>query len=168
MKRLIQAILLIWFLAVNIATLVPSYRMLFGPDDTMDLSLSPPPAPPQPPPPLGASGVFKPGLDATAQAQQVEAFKQQVNGYAEQIKGYTQEVTGYTQQMAGYKSYQEVAGKSGRRAVYELVVKGSLVTLLGSFATTLIAFVFANLGAGVVNNAMLMKNGREPNKLKLL
>jgi hypothetical protein len=160
LKLVIQAILLIWFLAISVAILVPSYQLLFGSDDA-NASRPQPPAPPQPPSPVKTAGP----LD---QAPQLEAYKQQIGAYAEQIKGYTQEVSGYTQQLAAYKAHQEATDKSSRRGVYELVVKGSLIVLLGSFVTALIAYVFANLGAGVVNNVSLLKNGRDPQPLTLL
>lgn len=167
LKRLIQAILLIWFIAISVAILVPSYQLLFGSDDGANASRSQPPAPPQAPP-LKPFGPLDPTLNVTIQVQQVEGYKQQVSAYTEQIKGYTQQVTGYTQQLAAYKAYQDATEKSGRRGMYELVVKGSLITLLGSFVTTLIAYVFANLGAGVVNNMTLLKNGRDPQPLTAL
>ncbi|MGA9773127.1 MAG: hypothetical protein WBV94_29120 [Blastocatellia bacterium] len=165
LKRVIQAILLIWFVSINAAILIPSYQLLLTSADIANIGLSQPPAPP---PLLSTIGPLDPNLDATKQAQRLEDYKQQIAVYAEQIKGYTQEVTAYTQQVAAYKTYTDANEKSGRRGVYELVVRNSLITLVGSFATTLIAYVFTNLGAGVVDNMIRMKNNRDPQPLKLL
>ena len=165
LKLFIQGILLAWFLAINIAILVPSYKLIFGSDGAGSAARIQPPDPPQVPAPLTGIGPIDTTLDATKQTQQVEVYKQQVAAYAEQIKGYTQDVAAYTQRVAAYKTAGEVQEKAGPKGVYELVVKGSLVTLLGSFATTLIAFVFANLGAGVMNNVIRMRNSREPEAL---
>lgn len=168
LKPIIQVILLIWFIAVNLAILIPSYQLLFGRSEEGVTSRPQPPAPPAPPPAPVAIGQPDPKLDIEAQKQQVELSKQQVAAYAEQIKAYTQEVSAYTQQVTAYKTQEDSRAKSGRMASYEVVVKNSLVTLLGSFATTLIGYVFANLGAGVVDNLIRMKNGKPAEPLKLL
>lgn len=167
-KRVIQGILLVWFLSVNVAILVPSYKLLFGSEHTGNAARSQPPDPPPPPSPLSGVGPIDSTLDAARQAQQVEVYKQQVAAYAEQIKGYTQEVAAYTQRVAAYKTFGEAQEKAGRKGVYELVVKGSLITLLGSFATTLIGYVFASLGAGVVDNMIRVRNNRDPQPLTVL
>lgn len=91
----------------------------------------------------------------------METYKQQVAGYVEQVKSYTEQV-------AAYKVGTEARNKSRRVAVYETVVKNTLVVLIGSFATTLIGYVFANLGAGVANNFVRMKNNVPPQPLTLL
>lgn len=157
LKRFIQVLLLLWFVVINAAILIPSYRMLFGAD--AGPATSPLPAPTPPPPP--ALGPLDPALGAESQKQQVETYKQQAASYAEQVKSYTQQV-------AAYKVQTEVQNKSGRAGVYEMVVKNTLVSLLGGFATTLIGVVFANLGAGVVDNFVRMRNGSPPQRLTLL
>ena len=168
LKQVIQAILLIWFLAVSVAILVPSYQLLFGPDDSASASRPEPPAPPQPPPPLTTAFSLNPSLDAAKQAQQLEGYKQQVAAYAEQIKGYTQEVAAYTQQASAYKTHQEANEKSSRRSIYEVVVKGSLITLVASFITALVGFAFVNVGASLVNNMIRVRNNLQPEPLKAL
>lgn len=160
LKRLIQSILLIWFLAVNVAILVPSYRLLFGPSDPTNTALQAP-EPPQPPTLVNEINSVGTRADAGERAEQLERYKQQVTAYAEQIKGYTQQV-------AAYKTYGDAQEKSSVRVVYELVVKGSLVTLLSGFATALVALVFANLGAGLMDNMIRVRSGHDPEKLKLL
>jgi hypothetical protein len=161
MKRVIQAILLVWFIVVSAAILIPSYQLLFGAGD-------PEPAKTQAPTPPAAPSrlTFDPNLDATHQAQKLEDYKQQLAVYTEQIKGYTQEVTAYTQQVAAHKVFVDTNEKSTRRGVFELVAKGTLVTMIGTLMTGLIAYVFTSLGAGVVNNMMLVRNGKDPQPLQ--
>lgn len=166
-KLSLQIILMAWFIAVNVAILVPSYRLLFGSVDE-GVANGPQPHPPSPPPASMLVGPLDPNLDLEKQKQQVESYKQQVAAYAEQIKAYSQEVAGYTQQVAAYKIHEESRKEFNRPAIYELVVKNSLITLLGGFATTLIAYVFTNLGVGLADNFIRMKNGQPPESLKLL
>jgi hypothetical protein len=165
MKTTIQLLLLTWFVTVNLFILIPSFTLLrSGVDES---SATQPPHPPQPPPPVNV-GLLDPTLDLEKQKQQIEAYKQQVGGYAEQIKAYTQQVSAYSQQVTAYKTQQEAKPDAKRKAIYELVVKGTLLSLIASFATTLIAYVFTNLGATVVDNAIRMKNQKEPQELRLL
>lgn len=165
MKTTIQLLLLTWFVTVNLFILIPSFMLLrSGVDES---SATQPPQPPQPPPPVNV-GLLDPTLDLEKQRQQIEAYKQQVGGYAEQIKAYTQQVSAYSQQVTAYKTQQEAKPDAKRKAIYELVVKGTLLSLIASFATTLIAYVFTNLGATVVDNAIRMKNQKEPQELRLL
>lgn len=166
-KRFVQVTLLIWFLVVSVAILVPSYQLLFGSNEAETAGRSQPPTPPPPPPAFSTIMTLDPKLDTAKQAQQVEGYKQQVGAYAERIKGYTQEVAAYTQQVAAYKTTGEAQEKSGRRGAYELVVKGSLITVLGGFATTLLGLVFANLGAGLADNMIRMRNNHPPQSLTL-
>lgn len=163
-KSLIQWILLLWFVALSAAVLIPSYQMLFG--RPSERTTGKPPDPPVPPPaPVLSFGA----QSAPAEQQpQLEAYKQQAAVYAEQVKSYTQEVAVYTQQVAAYKAQEDANHKSGRASVYELVVKNSLVTLMGTFATALIGYVFANLGAGLLDNYVRMKNSEAPQPLSLL
>jgi hypothetical protein len=167
-KLVIQVILLLWFVVINVAILVPSYQILFCSEDTITEGVQPAPHPPGPPPAPAAIGPLDPSLDLEKQKQQVEAYKQQVSAYAEQVKAYTQEMTAYTQQVTAYKIQEGARTKAGRTGNYELVVKNSLITLLGGFATTLIAYVFANLGAGVANNYVRVRKGLNPEPLSLL
>lgn len=168
-KKLIQVILLVWFIAINVAILVPSYQLLFGrdADDAAD-GQPPPPNPPATPRLAAAIGPLDPALDIEKQRQQVETYKQQVGTYAEQIKAYTQEVSAYTQQLAAHKARAEAKTRTNRLAVYEAVVKNSLTTLVSGFVTAIITYVFANLGAGVVDNIIRVRNGAPPESLKLL
>lgn len=167
LKKLIQIILLVWFVAINVAILVPSYQLLFAPDTAGITGVLLLPQPPVPPP-LVVVGPLDPNLNLEQQKQQVETYKQQVGTYVEQIKAYTQQVTAYTQQVAAYKTQKEAKDETNRLAVYEAVVKNSLVTFVGGFATTLITYVFANLGAGVVDNYVRMRMGKAPESLRLL
>lgn len=167
-KRLIQGILLLWFVAINVAILIPSYQLLFGPDAAGPASGQVLPLPPVPPSTSVVIGPLDSTLDLEKQKQQVETYKQQAAAYAEQIKVYTQQVTAYTQQIEAYKVQEGARNQTNRLTVYEAVVKNSLVTLVGGFATTLIAYIFANLGAGVVDNYIRVNKGAAPESLKLL
>lgn len=162
-KVLTQWLLLIWFVALSAAVLLPSYQMLFGRPEAA--SPGDPPAPPVPP----SAPVFSPGaeVDPAKMQQQLEAYKQQAGVYVEQVKSYTQEVATYTQQISAYKTHQEAKAKSGRVSVYELVVKNTLLSLVTTFATALLGYVFASLGAGLLDNYARMRNGAEPQPLRL-
>jgi hypothetical protein len=165
LKGLIQVILLVWFIVVNASILIPSWQMLYGTPDR-DIANRPPPTPPLMPP----APAMPPDTqtDAAQQPQRLEVYKQQAAVYAEQVKSYANEVAAYAQQVAAYKLHEEARQKAGRVGTYELVVKGTLVTILGSFAVTLVGYVFANLGAGVVDNFARLKNGAPPQPLRLL
>jgi hypothetical protein len=156
MKKAIQLILLAWFLTVNLFILIPSFYLLRGSSD----ETTKPPTPPAPPAAM-AIGPLDPSLDLEKQKQQLEVYKLQVGHYAEQVKTYTQQV-------AAAKSYQEAMPSSKRSAVYELVVKNTLITLISGFATALIAYVFTSLGANVVDNFVRMRNNEAPQPLSLL
>ncbi len=159
LKKLIQGILVIWFIAINVAILIPSYGLLFDAGNESGSSPQPLPTPVPPSPPV--VGPLDSTLNADGQKQQVETYKQQVAVYVEQVKSYTQQVS-------AYKIHVETRNKSMRAAIYEIVVKDTLVALIGGFATTLIGYVFANLGAGVVDNYVRMKNNAPPQALTLL
>ena len=165
MKKAIQIILLTWFIAVNLLILIPSLYLLTRRVD--ETSASQPSQAPLPPAAV-AVGPLDPALDLEKQKQQVEVYKQQNAAYAEQVKAYTQQVSAYTQQVAAFKTQQESTPDGRRRAVYELVVKGTLLSLIGGFATALIAFVFTNLGATVVDNFVRMRNNQPPQSFNLL
>lgn len=167
LRRLIQIILVVWFIAVNAAILIPSYQLLFGDAEGAEGRQTlpqPPRAAPAPP----TVGPLDPALPVEKQKEQVEVYKQQVGAYTEHVKVYTQEVTAYTQQLAAHKAQEESKNRGNRLAVYEAVVKNSLITLISGFATGLIAVIFANLGAGVVDNIMRIRAGRAPESLKML
>lgn len=159
MKRLIQVLLVGWFLAISLAILIPSYCLLLGAGDETGASTQPLQTPVPPAPPV--IGPLDSTLGTDAQKQQVDTYKQQVSAYVEQVKSYTQQV-------AAYKIHSEARNKSKEAATYEIVVKDTLVMLFGGFAATLLSYVFANLGAGVVDNYVRMKNSVPPQSLTLL
>lgn len=163
-KGMIQWLLLIWFVALSTAVLIPSYQMLFGPPE----AASPGDPPPPPVPPLAP--VFAPGAqtDPVKLQQQLEAYKQQTAVYAEQVKSYTQEVVTYTQQVSAYRTHQEARSKSGRVSVYELVVKNTLLSLASTFVIALLGYVLASLGAGLLDNYARMRNGAAAQPLSLV
>ena len=164
MKKTIQIILLLWFISVNLLIIGPSYYLL---TDQAETEGSEQPKVPNSPPDLNLAPLNA-DLDIEKQKQQVEAHKQQVAAYTERVKAYTQQVTVYGQQVTAYKTLQDTKPLARKAAVYELVVKGTLLTLIGGFATALIAFVFTNLGATVVDNFVRMKNNQEPQPFNLL
>src|SRR5688572_171540 len=97
MKKLIQIILLVWFIVVNLLILGPSlYLLVAGGDDVQGQT---PPSAPQPPAPVSI-GPLETSLNLEQQKQQIEAYKQQVAAYGEQVKSYSQQVTAYTQQVS--------------------------------------------------------------------
>lgn len=156
MKKAIQAILLSWFLIINLFILIPSFYLLSGSADD-----STKPQPPPQPPAVTTIGPLDSAIDIEKQKHQLEAYKLQAGLYAEQGKIYAQQVT-------AHKTYQDALPGSRRTAVYELVVKSTLVTLISGFATALIAYVFTSLGAQVVNNQLLMRKGQPPQRLSVL
>lgn len=166
LKRLIQITLLIWFIAINVAILVPSYRLLFATADNPAVQGLPtlPDAPTAPKFPEPSA--TKP--DPETQKQQGAEQQQQVGLYAQRVNAYTQQVAAYTQQLAALKAQRDAKDTTNRLAVYDSVVRNSLVTLVGGFATGLIAVVFANLGAQVANNFANVKRGKDPEPLHWL
>lgn len=168
LKTLVQVILLVWFIAINVAILVPSYQLIFDPDALGPANRQVLPQPPAPPPAPAVVEQGGPAPDPQKQKQQEADYQQRVGVYTEQVKAYTQEVTAYTQQVAAHKAQEEARSKTNRLTIYGTVVKDALVTLVAGFATALIAYVFANLGAGVADNYVRVKNGQPPQSIKLL
>jgi len=157
-RGLIQFVLLVWFVALGAAVLIPSYRLLFGRPEGEPASS--PPAPPVPPPaPVVAFGAQP---EAAKLQQQLETYMQQSAAYAEQVKSYTQEVAAYTQQVAAYRTHEEAKQRSGRAHDYELVARNSLLTLVATFAATLIGYVFAKLSPVLLDNYTRLKRGAPP------
>ena len=164
MKTAIQVILLLWFIVVNALIIGPSAYLLVQQPTVVTAE-----QPKLPSPPADVTlASLDPALDVEKQKQQVEAYKQQVAAYTERVKVYTQQVASYGQQVTAYKTLHDSQPSTRRAAIYELVVKGTLVTLISGFATALIAYVFTNLGATVVDNIARMRNNQAPQPFKLL
>lgn len=62
---------------------------------------------------------------------------------------YTAKLEAYNKYLVAYASYTTNA-LAARHSAYELVVKNTLVALISSFLTSLLAFVFAKEGANLV------------------
>jgi hypothetical protein len=164
MKTAIQIILLTWFIVVNLLIIGPSFYLLL---QQPTVATAEQPKVPSPPGDVTLASL-DPALDIEKQKQQVEAYKQQVAAYTERVKVYTQQVAAYGQQVTAYKTLQDAQPSTRRAAIFELVVKGTLVTLISGFATALIAYVFTNLGATVIDNFVRMRNNQAPQPLKVL
>jgi hypothetical protein len=156
MKKVVQWILIVWFITVNLFILIPSFVLL---KESREEAVKPTP-PPDPPKEM-TIGPLDSTLEIDRQKQQIEAYKLQVSLYAEEVKRHAQQV-------AAHKTYIEATPASRRIAVYQLVVKESLLTLISGFATALIAYVFTSLGANVVDNFLRMRNNQAPQPLSLL
>jgi flagellar basal body-associated protein FliL len=125
---LIRIILLVWFVATNVAILVPSYQLLFAlaPADPAPAGLPTPPDTPPAPEPVWRSA---PRPDKQQQ-QQAADYKQEVEIYIQRVNAYTQQVAAYKEHLAALKAQREAKDRTNRLAVYEAVVRNTLVMLV--------------------------------------
>ena len=65
--------------------------------------------------------------------------------------------------ISAYKTYADSAVKSHRAGVYELVVKGTLLSLLNVFITALLGYVFVTTGARMVRDYMMARYAKDVN-----
>jgi hypothetical protein len=130
MTRVVQLILIAWFITVNLFILIPSYNVLkgIGHEDAKVL-----PKPPEPlPSPPNLSGSVNSALNAETQQELIKAH----------VSFYTQQVTAHNQQIDAYKKQLDSLGRTRQIIVYELVIKQTIVTLIAGLTTALIAFAF--------------------------
>lgn len=156
MVKVIQILLLIWFVVINAFILIPSYQVLQQSQNNEALVIPKPPEVPVAPKPL--LEVFDPNLN----------LEEQVKAYTQQISGYTQQVNAYKAYMDNaYKVYGEAANKSHGLEVYKTVVKDSLISLLSTLLSALVGFAFVKAGAELVRNYIAAKNGQPVSQIKL-
>jgi hypothetical protein len=158
MRTVIQAILVIWFVVISLFLFVPSFLLLTG----VGLTRQTVPQPPVPPPLIAAlaNPPSDPKLD-------IKVLEELGKTYAQQVSAYTQQVTSYKEQLAAYKVYVEASSKGTLAGAYQLVVKETLGTLLTTFATALLGYVFIKGGAGLVNNILLARRGQPGTSLDI-
>jgi hypothetical protein len=156
MKTLIQWTLLVLFVSLGLFILIPSYHVLSSAGGGGTITLKEPPEPPSPPNPLTLPTI-DPKLDLKVQEEQVKAHTQQVNAYTQQITAYAQQVSAYSQHISAYKTYADSSVKSPRTSAYQLVVKDTLLSLLNTFITVLLGYVFVTKGAEIVRDYVSAK-----------
>lgn len=144
------------FLAIALLVIAPSYGLLTAKDDGDAEKLQLPPGPPTAP---GAISIppIDPKIDID---QQIKAYTQVVAAYTQVTNAYSQQAGAFGKQIDAYKAYLAVTGVPRRQAVYELVVKGTLMTLLNTILAAFLAFAFVKAGANVLNNAIRAKAGQ--------
>jgi ABC-type glycerol-3-phosphate transport system permease component len=130
MTRVVQIILIAWFLMVSLFIFIPSYNVLKGIDQGDAKVLPKPPDPPPSPPNL--SGSVTSGLSAETQQELIKA----------QVSFYTQQVATHNQQIDAYKKQLDSLGKTRQILIYELVIKQTIVTLIAGLTSALVAFAF--------------------------
>ena len=130
MIRVIQIVLVAWFITVNLFILIPSYNVLkgIGHDDAKVL----PKPPEQLPLPPNLSGSVNPTINVETQQELIKAH----------VSFYTQQVTAHNQQIDAYKKQLDSLGKTRQIIVYELVIKQTIVTLIAGLTSALVAFAF--------------------------
>jgi hypothetical protein len=121
-----------------------------------------PPSPPTTPNPITLAP-FDPELDPQ---KQVDVYTQQVNAYTQAVTAYTQQVSAYTQEVDAYKTFGELSDNSRQTALYQLVVKDTLLSIFNSFLTALLAYAFVRGAASVINNYNLVSQGQPAEPLK--
>lgn len=157
MQRLIQIVLVAWFLTISLFLFVPSFLLLRGGTAV--------PAFPQPPaqPPVTQT-LANPPVDPKIEFRVLEELGKT---YGQQVTLYTQQVAAYKEHLNAYKAYIDVLGKRELTGPYQLVVKDTLSTLLSTFATALLGYVFIRGGAGLLNNVLLLRKGQPPHPIDI-
>jgi ABC-type glycerol-3-phosphate transport system permease component len=155
-KNLIRIILIGWFIVLNLFIFIPAYRLFGDVFSKGDEAVQSPPSPPEPIQALSLAEIDT-TLELEVLKQQILAQTEQVNAYTQRVSAYTQEVAAYTQQTEAYKTYLSSTVQSERLTVYEKVVNGTLLGMLNAFVAALITYVFANVGASLVNNFISKK-----------
>lgn len=147
MIRVIQIILIAWFITVNLFILIPSYNVLegIGHEDAKVL----PKPPEQLPVPPNLSGSVDPAMNVETQKELIKAH----------VSFYTQQVTAHNQQVDAYKKQLDSLGKTRQILVYELVIKQTIVTLIAGLTSALVAFAFVKT-AELVREYFASRAGR--------
>lgn len=173
MKGFIQVMLVIWFIAVTVFVLVPSYKVL----SVVGVTGADLPKMPEPPVPPPAAELKAIGLGAPAKSPKQQPAKlpgslatdpaaSAAGARDARVDVYTQQVTAYTQQVAAYKSQIE-SGKTRQITAYRTVVTDTLVSLLSTALTAFLGYVFVKAGAELVNKYVAMKRGETVQSLKI-
>ena len=157
MKKTVQIILIVWFILLNLFILIPSFNLLFNyTEETANESIKVPDLPPAVP----KLEILNSSAPEKTQDNQVKIATQQVQAYAQQIAAYTQQITAYTQEVNLEKLKMDNSKKGSAITRYNTVIKDSLLTLLGGFATAFITFAFVNAGTTLANNYLRAKNNQ--------
>lgn len=139
-----RVLLLVWFVVISLFILVPSFYVLQRMGELSAQPLPQPPAAPTPPELLP----FDKTLDKEVQGKQIQS----------RVDAYQHQVTAYTQLMGAYKSQLDAQGKPPQLAVYQTVVKETLVSLITALLTALIGYVFVKEGVQVAKEYVKAKS----------
>jgi len=139
MKTAVQIILLLWFLAATVLVLVGGIWLFASSTNVVAAVPAPPDAPKCP-------------IDC--------ASKDAWNVYAAQL-------TAYTKQIEAVKAKAE-AERSPSLDVYKAVAKETIQPILTAIVTALLGWVFVKGTVTLINNSMLLRNNKEPERLNLL
>lgn len=145
-QNVTRVLLLIWFVVISFFILVPSFFVLLRVRELGAQAQPQPPTPPQPPelPPLSKD------FDKDVQGKQIES----------RVSAYQHQVAAYSHLMGAYKSQLDAQGKPSQLAVYQTVVKETLVSLITGLLTALVGYVFVTEGAKVAKE-VIQANARE-------
>jgi hypothetical protein len=160
MQKIVQTILVIWFVVVSLFLFIPGAALLLRGDPL-------PAAMPNPPSPPVVSTALTDPKEIAVISRDPKVIEEISKAWAQQVASYTQQVAAYKEQLAAYKVYADAAGKRQLSGAFQLVIKDTIVTLLSTFATALLGYVFVKGGAGLVNNLLLIRSGRPTEKLDI-
>ena len=156
LKVFIQWSLLILYLTFAAFILVASFLLLRSSAGNIG-EVKDPPIPPSPPSPITLAP-FDPELDSQTQ---VDIYTQQVNAYTQQVAAYTQQVSAYTQHIDAYKTFGDSLNNSRQSAVYQLVVKDTLLPILSTFISAFLAYVFVNTSAKILESYIELRKTKQ-------
>lgn len=143
MKKLIQILLIVWFVVAGGLVLISGISLIVasngsGPDV---------PAPPELP------------SCPTPDCKDVKAVQ-------DALAVYTAKIAAYEKQLAAIKARAD-ASKSPALDTYRAVAKETLQPLLNTILAALLGYVFVRSAATLVNNQLLMRANQQPERLDL-
>lgn len=142
-----RVLLIIWFIVVSLYILIPSYVVLQSVKEQDTAVTQTAQQLPTPPPTLELPA-FDKGSDKDVQQKQIQS----------RVDAYQHQVTAYSHQLTAYKAQVEALGKPPRLAVYQAVVKDTLVSLITGLLTALVGYVFVKESAKVAKEYIQAKS----------
>jgi hypothetical protein len=155
LKNIVRVLLLIWFITISLFIFIPSYQLLSESQKEKDrarAALAQLPLPPSVPK----------EIRPTKPTNSPENITQLVKLYEQSVAAYDKEITAYVKFADGN------AKAVNRTDTYNAVVKGTLATMMTTFLTALLGWIFASAVVGLTHNYYLYKKGLAPEKVHLL
>jgi hypothetical protein len=143
MKKAIQILILTWFVIASTFVLIGGVHLVWSSFQSKPLNLPDPPKAPECPVNCGNPKSLE---DAT--------------------KLYTLQTDAYTKQLAAIRAKGD-ADRSPAQETFKAVAKDIFQPLLTTILTALLAYVFAQGAGTLINNHLLLRQGKEPESFKL-